>query len=150
MAETRETRLDAGGPAAPPRRNGELVFEAPWESRLFGVTLALCEAGRFEWEEFRRLLIEEIARADAATGGGSTGYYACWHTAFERLLAAKGLCVGAEVDARVRALAERPAGHDHGRVDHHHHGHDRHHEHHEEGDEQAPCRDRDERSPGDA
>ena len=31
--------LDAEGPAAPPRSNGELVFEAPWEARLFGVTM---------------------------------------------------------------------------------------------------------------
>jgi len=109
-----EPVLDQDGPAAPPRRNGELAFEAPWESRLFGVTLALCEAGRFEWEEFRRLLIEEIGRYDA--GGGAPeawSYYARWQAAFERLLAAKGLCGGAELDARVRALAERPAGHDH-------------------------------------
>ena len=28
---------DAHGPLAPPRRNGELVFEAPWETRAFGL-----------------------------------------------------------------------------------------------------------------
>ena len=33
------------GVAAPPRANGELVFAAPWESRVFGVTMALREAG---------------------------------------------------------------------------------------------------------
>lgn len=109
-----EPVLDLAGPAAPPRRNGELVFEAPWESRLFGVTLALCEAGRFAWEDFRRLLIEEIGRYDAgARAEEAWSYYACWQAAFERLLAAKGLCGGAELDARVRALAGRPAGHDH-------------------------------------
>ena len=36
--------LDRDGPAAPPRRNGELVFAAPWERRLFGVTMALTSA----------------------------------------------------------------------------------------------------------
>jgi nitrile hydratase accessory protein len=112
--------LDPDGPAAPPRKNGELVFEAPWESRLFGVTLTLCERGVFAWEEFRRLLIGEIARWDA--GGhspASWSYYGCWQAAFERLLAAKGVCAGAELEARVRELAARPAGHDH------EHGHDR-------------------------
>lgn len=111
-----EPRLDPGGPAAPPRRNGELVFESPGESRLFGMTLALCQAGRFEWEEFRRLLIEEIGASDArAAAGGSRGYYACWQAALERLLAAKRLCAAAELEARVAELAGRPAGHDHGR-----------------------------------
>ena len=35
-----------GGAAAPPRSNGELVFEAPWESRSFGMAVALSEPGR--------------------------------------------------------------------------------------------------------
>ena len=113
-----EPVLDLDGPAAPPRRNGELAFEAPWEGRLFGVTLALCEAGRFEWEEFRRLLIEEIGRSDAGRApAGRSSYYARWQAAFERLLAAKGLCGAAELDARVRALESRPAGHDHAHED---------------------------------
>ena len=50
--------LDTEGPAAPPRRNGELLFGAPWEGRLFGLTMALHRAGVFEWDEFRQLLIE--------------------------------------------------------------------------------------------
>ena len=107
------------GPAAPPRKNGELVFSAPWESRLFGVTLALCERGLFEWEEFRRLLIDEIARWEV--GGhppAAWSYYACWQAAFERLLGAKGVCAGAELERRVRELAARPDGHDHHRHDH--------------------------------
>jgi nitrile hydratase accessory protein len=109
-----ETALELDGAAAPPRRNGELVFETPWESRLFGLTLALCEARAFEWEEFRRLLIEEIGRGDVpGRGAGPWSYYARWEAAFERLLAAKGLCAGAELEARVHALAARPAGHDH-------------------------------------
>ena len=31
------------GPAALPRRNGELVFEAPWQGRAFGMALAVVE-----------------------------------------------------------------------------------------------------------
>jgi nitrile hydratase accessory protein len=106
--------LDLIGAAAPPRRNGELVFEAPWQSRLFGLTLALAEARRFEWEEFRRLLIEEIGAWEA--GGhppAEWSYYGCWQLAFERVLAAKGLCAASELDARLREFAARPAGHDH-------------------------------------
>jgi nitrile hydratase accessory protein len=98
--------LDLAGPAAPPRSNGELVFAAPWESRVFGVTMALHQAGRFAWEEFRQRLIAEI-------GTGARTYWASWAAALEELLAAKGLCARGEVAARVRELEARPAGHDH-------------------------------------
>ena len=45
--------LDLDGPAAPPRANGELVFEHPWQSRMFATTMALCEAGVIDYDEFR-------------------------------------------------------------------------------------------------
>jgi hypothetical protein len=60
--------LDLEGPAAPPRSNGELVFAAPWESRAFGLAMALHNGGRFEWEGFRRQLIAAVARAERAAG----------------------------------------------------------------------------------
>jgi nitrile hydratase accessory protein len=106
--------LTLAGPAAPPRRNGELVFEAPWESRLFGVTLALCEAGLFGWEEFRTLLCDEISAWEArSTPKESWSYYARWQAAFERLLAERGLLTERELDACEKSLAARPSGHDH-------------------------------------
>jgi len=107
-----ERLLDDGGPAAPPRLNGELVFEAPWESRVFGVTLALHEQGQFTWDEFRDRLIAAIARADAVRDMPPR-YWACWLSALEALLDAKGLCGGDAVSALAAALAARPAGHDH-------------------------------------
>jgi nitrile hydratase accessory protein len=107
---TAERVLDADGPAAPPRRNGELVFAAPWESRLFGMTLALHEAGHFAWDEFRARLIVEIARRDRDPGWR---YYVCWAAALEDLLAAKGLCRPADLAVRERTLAAREPGHDH-------------------------------------
>jgi nitrile hydratase accessory protein len=117
-----EPRLDLDGPAAPPRRNGELAFEAPWESRLFGLTLALCQAGVYEWEEFRRLLIDEIgAWGRSGAPAESYRYYACWERAFERLLAGKGVCAAADLDARARELSARPRGHDHAHPHDHEH-----------------------------
>jgi len=106
--------LDTEGRAAPPRANGELVFAAPWESRLFGITMTLHDAGVFRWEEFRQLLIDEIAAWDR--GGHSPGewsYYERWGSAFERLLADKGLCAPAEIEARQETFAARHEGHDH-------------------------------------
>jgi nitrile hydratase accessory protein len=96
---------DMAGPAALPRKNGELVFAAAWEGRLFGMTLALQKAGRFHWNEFRDRLIEEIAAADRRGDGSS--YYERWFRAFERLLEAKGLVPGGTLAAR---LAEFQSG----------------------------------------
>ena len=105
-------QLDLDGPAAPPRRNGELVFAEPWESRVFGLTMALHEAGLFVWDEFRSRLIDAI-RSDETTGE-SLPYWQAWRRAFESLLTAKGVCASSDLDARTRALASRPPGHDHG------------------------------------
>jgi len=111
--------LDTGGSAAPPRSNGELVFQAPWESRVFGVTISLYRAGLFEWDEFRQLLIEEIAAwEEQGHDRAEYSYYERWQSALERLLSAKKVWDEHELAARNRALADRPAGHDHSGHDH--------------------------------
>ncbi|HEY2774368.1 MAG TPA: nitrile hydratase accessory protein [Candidatus Binatia bacterium] len=102
------------GRAAPPRSNGEFVFNAPWESRIFGVTISLHRAGLFEWDEFRRLLIEEIGEWESSGQDPSSwSYYHCWQEALERLLVEKRLLSAQEFAAHCDALARRPAGHDH-------------------------------------
>ena len=84
------------GQAALPRKNGELVFEEPWQGRVFGMAVALHERDLFEWEEFRRALIAQIAAAEARPG--PFVYYEIWLRTFEELLAGKGLVTGAELD----------------------------------------------------
>src|SRR5262249_16321508 len=61
------------GAIAVPRKNGELVFEAPWEGRVFGMAVALYDQRHYAWEEFQRSLIDEIGRA----GEGARGPRAC-------------------------------------------------------------------------
>ena len=113
--------LDQEGPAAPPRINGELNFESPWESRVFGLTMAMYEAGLFDWEEFRGLLIDEIGQWDAASHPEEDwNYYQHWAAAFERLLADKHLCAPSELQIRIETFSARPHGHDHDH-DHDHH-----------------------------
>jgi nitrile hydratase accessory protein len=109
--------LAISGPAAPPRANGELVFDAPWESRVFGATIALYEARCFEWSDFQKRLIEAVGRWEAEhPDGEGYHYYERWAEALESLLEDRGLVSVDVVDERVAALAARPAGHAH---DHH-------------------------------
>jgi nitrile hydratase accessory protein len=84
--------------AAAPRRNGELVFEAPWEGRAFGMAIAMHEGKAFEWEDFRQRLIATIAAADAR--GETSGYYERWAAALEDLLASRAVVSREELDER--------------------------------------------------
>jgi hypothetical protein len=53
--------IDADGLLAPPRRNGELVFDTLWQARAFGMAVALLDCHGLGWEAFRRHLIIAIA-----------------------------------------------------------------------------------------
>lgn len=52
--------IDTGGPAAPPRRNGELVFDEPWQGRAFGLCIAFLDRKGLTWDDFRPHLVAEI------------------------------------------------------------------------------------------
>ncbi|MEE4381713.1 MAG: nitrile hydratase accessory protein [Pseudomonadales bacterium] len=113
------------GPAAPPTANGELLFEAPWEARVFGMAHALCDAGLFRWADFQAALIAEIARweRDGADAGEAYRYYERFQAALETLLDRLGPASGPQLAARATALAARPHGHDHHHGEHHDHDH---------------------------
>jgi hypothetical protein len=49
--------VDVDGVAAPPRSNGELVFDAPWQGRAFGMCVALLDDRGLGWDAFRPHLI---------------------------------------------------------------------------------------------
>jgi nitrile hydratase accessory protein len=121
----------ADGPAALPRLNGELVFQAPWESRAFGVAIALHDAGAIDYEVFRSRLIAEIAAhaLGHGTGEDGSGYYERWLDALQHVLVEREIVSQAEIGERAAEIAHAWA-HDHG------HGHDHHHDHdHPDGEE---------------
>jgi nitrile hydratase accessory protein len=116
--------LDAEGPVAPPRSNGELVFAEPWESRAFAMAVTLYEAGVFTWPRFRAALIARIAAWETAPAQGEHwNYYQHWLGALEDVLAGQGTVSADEVTARARTLARRPSGHDHPKDHGHPHPH---------------------------
>ncbi|MFK0112699.1 nitrile hydratase accessory protein [Streptomyces sp. NPDC091217] len=117
--------LDIEGPAAPPRSNGELVFAEPWESRAFGMAVALYDAGAFTWPEFQAALIARIAAWEvSAERDEPYNYYSLWLAALEEVLTGLRAVSTDEVTTRARALARRPPGRDHrDHSDHHDHPH---------------------------
>lgn len=105
-----------------PVDTGEQIFQAPWEARAFAMVVDMSQRGLFEWGEFRDLLIDEIAHADAApepqSGSGET-YYLHWLAAAERLMQAKGYVSGKLLAETKRAIGERIEAE---RAESHHHG----------------------------
>jgi nitrile hydratase accessory protein len=86
-----------------PRSNGELVFEAPWEGRAFGIAVAMNRDAKYEWREFVDELAGEIAAAEKV-GAGST-YYERWVASLERLAIKKGLVTPEEMESRAQEYA---------------------------------------------
>jgi hypothetical protein len=78
--------FDVDGATALPRRNGELAFDAPWQSRVFGLCAAIVETCfDGDREPFRQRLIEAIS-ADP-----DRPYWDSWTIALEQLVLDAGL-----------------------------------------------------------
>lgn len=84
------------GEAALPRKNGELVFDEPWQGRVFGMAVALHEQGLYDWEEFRHALIAHVRAAESRPE--PFVYYEVWLATFEGLLADKGVVTREEIE----------------------------------------------------
>ena len=104
------------GVEALPRSNGELVFEAPWQARAFGVAVGVVQQQGLDWEEFRRRLIDEIGAWEREHGDApdAYSYYERWLAALERLELETGMISTEEIEAEVlRVAAEDDHDHDH-------------------------------------
>lgn len=80
------------------------VFEEPWQAQAFALAVQLNQEGAFTWAEWAKALSAELS-AGAGLDGGS-GYYACWLTALETLVAAKGLTDPAALATRKARWAQ--------------------------------------------
>jgi nitrile hydratase accessory protein len=108
--------IDRDRDTALPRSNGELVFEAPWHSRAFGLAVALHERGVLDFEEFRADLVAEVQAWQGAHDQADPrwAYYERWQAALERALARRGLVSTTELDTRAATLAHAWShSHDH-------------------------------------
>jgi hypothetical protein len=88
--------LDVDGIAAPPRRNGELVFDAPWQSRVFGLCAAVVETCfDGDREPFRQQLIAAIATEP------DRPYWDSWTLALQQLVVEAGLVDKLVIEQRI-------------------------------------------------
>jgi nitrile hydratase accessory protein len=117
MTATLDRFDDLGGTIALPRSNGELIFDAPWQGRLFGLVVHLCKSGAFEWDEFKAHLIAVIGDSGIDETCDPGVYYRQFGEAFCRLAAQKNFFDADQFQERTLVEAELLA---HGDHDHDH------------------------------
>ena len=105
MVSANRPSIPLDGSLAPPRRNGEIVFDAPWESRAFGIAAVLQEEGCWTWEEFAARFGAAVSTSDVEE------YYRRWLGSLESLLINQGMLTDEELDARTAEFAS--GVHDH-------------------------------------
>ena len=115
--ETRREITDMEGELAIPRRNGEPVFEAPWEARAFSMAVTLNQQEVYPWREFSQGLAAEIAAAERQ--GLDSSYYERWLASLEKLVTAAGLVSPEELRQRMEEYASGVRS-DHDEHDHTH------------------------------
>jgi nitrile hydratase accessory protein len=123
-AETNPEIANMDGDSALPRSNGELVFEAPWEGRAFGIAVALNEQAVYPWRSFRDALVDQIADDEAVAR--NTTYYERWLASLEALLLQQGLVTKDELDVRTAEYASGERDDDWDPDHHTHHDHEGH------------------------
>lgn len=74
----------------------EAPFETPWQAQLFALTLALNEAGHFNWTEWSAVFGPRV------TGVPAERYWEVWSEALVALLEARGIA-DAETVAALQA-----------------------------------------------
>ncbi|WP_328809200.1 nitrile hydratase accessory protein [Roseibium aggregatum] len=92
-------------PRLPLDQDGGPVFSAPWEARVFAMTLQAHRAGVFSWGEWAQALGVELAK-DGDGSGDTVGYYDRWIDAFEKLLREKDVAASGELKALKAAWDE--------------------------------------------
>jgi nitrile hydratase accessory protein len=97
------------GIAAPPSLCDHLQFDEPWQGRIFGLALALSEAGNYPWESFRQNLIRAIGQWERShtLNDPEWRYYEQWLTAFENLVLELDIVKPEELDERTEAFRLR-------------------------------------------
>ena len=108
--ETKVKRLisNMDGQTALPRKNGELVFQSPWESKTFGLAVALHEEGLYGWDEFRQALTNEIKKWNSNHNENDKkwSYYERWLSSLEEILVKKRVLSKKELDQRTEEFGK--------------------------------------------
>ena len=71
----------------------DVVFQNPWHSQLFAITVQLSETGNFSWKEFVQFFGKSLnkSRLELNNLDGNDDYFKCWLIALEEIIISKKL-----------------------------------------------------------
>ena len=69
----------------------QIVFQNPWHSQLFAITVQMSEKGNFSWKEFVEVFGESLKKQRTLSYNldGNNDYFSCWLNALEEILIIK-------------------------------------------------------------
>lgn len=86
----------------------DLRFDEPWAARLFGVTIALSEAGAFSLSDFQAAMIAAVTEHEkTAPIESDETYYTCWLQALSAILGNVGLLGPSALSASEQQVTQR-------------------------------------------
>ena len=73
------------------KTNNQIVFQSPWHSQLFAITVQLSESGNFSWKEFVDYFGKSLnrARINKENLDGNDDYFNSWLVALEEIIVTK-------------------------------------------------------------
>ena len=83
-------------------------FDAPWQAQLFALTVALNEAGQFDWADWVARFAPRVRDAAPET------YWRVWSETLVEMLTARGVADAGEVAAMTRRWQEAARATPHG------------------------------------
>ena len=73
------------------KTDNQIVFQSPWHSQLFAITVQLSESGNFSWKEFVDYFGKSLnrARIHKEDLDGNDDYFNSWLVALEEIIVTK-------------------------------------------------------------
>ena len=73
------------------KTDNQIVFQSPWHSQLFAITVQLSESGNFSWKEFVDYFGKSLnrARINKENLDGNDDYFNSWLVALEEIIVTK-------------------------------------------------------------
>ena len=71
----------------------DVIFQNPWHSQLFAITVQLSGTGNFSWKEFVEFFGKSLNKSSLELNSldGNDDYFNCWLIALEEIIISKKL-----------------------------------------------------------
>lgn len=91
------------------------AFAEPWQARAFAIAILASKQGCFTWSEWTHALGRELRSVPQLDSQPVPGYFDCWLSALQSLLASKGAVGQGELRERKQAWEDAYETTPHGR-----------------------------------